>query len=138
MEGESPSRLGPARESGILARVTATLHYTHGPAFAAVEITALAFIEDVEPVLRDIAVRTREHGDRRILININDVVGTFTPEEHQVIGALTWRYLSHMEKVATLAPAEKITGVSAGIARSQGLQLQAFATLGEAVAWLVA
>ena len=117
--------------------MTATLYYTHGPAFAAVEITALAFIEDVEPVLREIAERTREHGDRRVLININDVVGTFTPEEHQLIGALTYRYLSHMEKVATLAPAEKITGVSAAIARGKGLELRAFPSLGDAVGWLV-
>ena len=118
--------------------MTATLHYTHGPAFAAVEITALAFIEDVEPVLRDIAARTREYGDRRLLININDVVGTFTPEEHQTIGMLTYRYLSHMERVATLAPAEKLSGVSAGVARAQGLDLRAFPSLGDAVGWLVA
>ena len=120
------------------SRVTATLHYTHGPAFAAVEITALAFIEDVEPALRDIAARTREHGDRRILININDVVGTFTPEEHQTIGVLTYRYLAHMERVATLAPPEKLTGVSANIARAHGLHLRAFPNLGDAVAWLMA
>jgi len=117
--------------------VTATLYYTHGPAFAAVEITALAFIEDVEPVLREIAAHTREHGDRRILININDVVGTFTPEEHQTIGLLTYQYLSHMDRVATLAPPEKLTGVSAGVARAHGLALRAFPNLGEAVAWLM-
>ncbi|MDB5957970.1 MAG: hypothetical protein JWP60_4578 [Ramlibacter sp.] len=137
MAGASPVRHAWGRERGILAGVTATLHYTHGPAFAAVEITALAFIEDVEPVLRDIAERTREYGDRRILININDVVGTFTAEEHQIIGALTYRYLAHMEKVATLAPPEKITGVSAGVARAKGLELRAFPALGDAVGWLV-
>lgn len=118
--------------------MTASLHYVHGPAFAAVEITALAFVENVEPTLREIARHTREHGDRRLLININDVVGTFTEEEHREIGLLTHRYLSHMERVATLAPAEKITGVSAGVARAQGLELRAFARLADAVEWLLA
>jgi hypothetical protein len=118
--------------------VTASVHYTRGPAFAAVEITALAFVEHVEPTLREIARRTREHGDRRLLININDVVGTFTEQEHQAIGMLTYRYLSHMDRVATLAPPEKITRVSEGVVRAQGLDLRAFPTLSEAVEWLLA
>jgi hypothetical protein len=118
--------------------VTASLHYTHGPAFAAVEITALAFLEDVEPTLREIARRTREYGDRRLLININDVVGTFSEEEHKAIGMLTYRYLSHMERVATLAPPEKITRVGERVARAQGLELRAFPTLADAVEWLLA
>ena len=36
------------------------LKYTHGPAMAVVEVTALAFSETAELVLREIASRTRE------------------------------------------------------------------------------
>ncbi|HZY16115.1 MAG TPA: STAS/SEC14 domain-containing protein [Ramlibacter sp.] len=117
--------------------MTATLHYTHGPTFAVVEITALAFLESAEPVLKEIAARTRQHGDRRLLVNLIDVVGTFGPEEQQAIGLLAWRHLSHLEKLASLVPPEKLTRVSEAAAQAQGMQLRVFSELTEAVGWLV-
>ena len=117
--------------------MTASLHYTRGPAFAVVEVIALAFIENAEPVLRDIAERTRRHGDRRLLINLFDVVGTFGPEQQHDIGLLAYRYLSHLEKVASLVPPEKITRVSEAAARAQGMELRVFTRLSEAMDWLM-
>jgi hypothetical protein len=116
--------------------VTASLHYTHGPAFAVAEVTALAFAESVEPVLQQLAERTRQHGDRRLLINLLDVVGTFGHDEQKVIGLLAYRYLSHLDKVASLVPPEKITRVSEGAARAQGMELRVFTAFGDAVQWL--
>ena len=78
--------------------MTATVHYTPGPRFAAAEVVSLAFLENAEPVLREIAERTREHGNRRLLINLLDVVGTFGPEQQHEIGLLAYRYLAHLEK----------------------------------------
>jgi hypothetical protein len=118
------------------AAVTASLHYTHGPAFAVAEVTALAFAESVEPVLQELAERTRQHGDRRLLINLLDVVGTFGHDEQKVIGLLAYRYLSHLDKVASLVPPEKITRVSEGAARAQGMELRVFTGFGDAVQWL--
>ena len=117
--------------------MTASLHYTRGPAFAVVEVIALAFIENAEPVLRDIAERTRRHGDRRLLINLFDVVGTFGPEQQHDIGLLAYRYLSHLEKVASLVPPEKITRVSEAAARAQGMELRVFTVFTKAIDWLV-
>jgi hypothetical protein len=116
--------------------VTASLHYTHGPSFAVAEVTALAFAENVEPVLRELAGHTRQHGDRRLLINLMDVVGTFGHDEQKVIGLLAYRYLSHLEKVASLVPQEKITRVSEGAARAQGMELRVFTAFADAVQWL--
>jgi hypothetical protein len=118
--------------------VTASLHYTRGPAFAVVEVTALAFMENAEPVLRDIAERTRQHGDRRLLVNLVDVVGTFGTDQQREIGLLAYKYLSHLEKVASLVPPEKITRVSEAAAREQGMELRVFTRLGDAMDWLVA
>ena len=117
--------------------MTATVHYTHGPSFAAVEVTSLAFVENAEPALREIAARTRQHGDRRLLINLIDVVGTFGPEQHREIGLLAHRYLAHLEKVASLVAPDKITRVSEAAAQAQGLQLRVFTELTEAIDWLV-
>lgn len=116
----------------------ALLHYTHGPSFAVVEVTALAFVENAIPALVEMAQRTRERGDRRLLINLMDVVGTFGIEQQREIGLLAHRYLSHLERVASLVPPDKITHASELAAQSQGLQLRVFTELTEAIEWLVA
>ena len=118
--------------------MTATLHYTHGASFAVVEVTSLALMDHVEAAVRAMAERTREHQDRRLLINLVDVVGTFGPEEHREIGLMAYRYLSHLEKVASLVLPEKITRVSEAAAQAQGLQLRVFTELTDAIEWLVA
>jgi hypothetical protein len=116
--------------------VTASLHYTHGPAFSVVEVTALAFLEDAEPALIEIAERTRVRSDRRVLLNLMDVVGTFGAEEQRALGLLAYRHLAHLEGVGSLVPPEKLTRVSEAAARSQGLQLRVFTQLQQAVSWL--
>lgn len=116
----------------------ALLHYTHGPSFAVVEVTALAFIENAVPALVEMAQRTRENGDRRLLINLMDVVGSFDVDQHREVGLLAHRYLSHLERVASLVPPDKITHASELAAQSQGLQLRVFTDLGSAIEWLVA
>lgn len=113
-----------------------TLHYKHGPAMAVAEISALAFIEVAEPILQEIAAHSRRHGDRRLLINLLDVVGTFGPEQQQAIGRLAALHLGHLEKVASLVPEEKITRISEAAARAAGMQLKVFTKLTDAVAWL--
>jgi hypothetical protein len=116
--------------------VTASLHYTNGPAYAVAEITSLAFLEAAEPVLQELQQRTRQLGTRRLLINLLDVVGTFGPEEQQIIGLLAYKYLSHLEKVASLVLPEKLTRLSESAARAKGMELRVFTTLPEAVDWL--
>jgi hypothetical protein len=118
-------------------RVTdVSLHYTHGPQFGVVEITALAFFEAAEPVLQEIARRTRQFGDRRLLVNLLDVVGTLGVQEQEQLGMLAWKHLSHLEKLASLVPADKLTRLSENTARAQGMQLRVFTELAAAIEWL--
>jgi len=117
--------------------MTFKLVYRHGPKMALAEVTALAFLEDAEPVLRQLEKRTREHGDKRLLINLMDVVGTFGPQEQQAIGMLATRYLSHLDRVASLVPEDKLTRVSEKVAQAKGMQLRVFTGFTDAVNWLV-
>ena len=117
--------------------MSASLHLTHGPAYAVAEITALAFEESAEPILRGIAEQTKLRRDRRLLINLLDVVGTLRPGEQQRIGVLACQHLSHLEKVASLVLPEKLTRISEAAARAQGMELRVFTSLGEAVDWLM-
>ena len=118
--------------------MTATVHYTPGPAYAVAAVSSLAFIEESLGVLEEISRHTRASGARRLLINLLDVVGTFGAEEQQAIGLLAYRYLSHLEKVASLVPPEKLTRVSEAAARAQGMELRVFTRLPDALDWLLA
>jgi hypothetical protein len=118
--------------------VSATVHYTHGPNFAVVEVTALAFVENAVPALVEIAEHTRRHRDRLLLINLMDVVGTFGPDQQRELGLLAYRHLSHLEKVASLVPPDKITRVSEAAAQAQGMELRVFTELSAAIEWLLA
>lgn len=114
-----------------------TLHLTHGPAYAVAEISALASVDTFEEVLRSISEQTQKRGDRRLLANLMDVVGTLGPDEHRTIGLLVFRHLSHLEKVASLVPPGKITRVSERAARAEGMDLRVFTNFAEAVDWLL-
>jgi hypothetical protein len=50
---------------------------------------------------------------------------------------LAYRYLAHLEKVASLVAPEKITRVSEAAAQAKGLQLRVFTQLSDAIDWLV-
>ena len=113
-----------------------SLHYTHGARFAVAQVTALAFFEAAEPVLQEIARRTRQFGDRRLLVNLLDVVGTLGVQEQTQLGMLAWKHLSHLEKLASLVPADKLTRLSENAARGQGMQLRVFTQLADAIEWL--
>ena len=116
--------------------MTATVHYTPGPAYAVAEISSLAFIEESVGVLEELARHTRQNGTKRLLINLLDVVGTFGREEQQTIGLLAHRHLAHLERVASLVPEDKITRVSEAAARAQGMELRVFTALPAALEWL--
>ncbi|MDB5750526.1 MAG: hypothetical protein JWP65_947 [Ramlibacter sp.] len=113
------------------------LRYKRGTAMSVVEITGRAFAEQAQEVVRVIRARTREHGDKRLLIDLTDVDGTLGPREHQALGLLAARFLSHLERMASLVPEDKITRVSEAAAQGQGLQLKVFTDLTGAVNWLV-
>ncbi|MEP6791028.1 MAG: hypothetical protein ABI907_06635 [Ramlibacter sp.] len=107
-----------------------------GPKFVAVEVTGLAFVEDAAPLLKALEADTRLHGDKRLLINLLDVVGTLGGADHDLLGKLASRHLAHLEKVASLVPGDKITRVSERSAQLRGLHLMVFTSLVDAVEWL--
>jgi hypothetical protein len=113
------------------------LSIARGPTFAIAEVSALAFMEVAEDVLAEIATETRAHGDTRLLVNLLDVVGTFDLADQRQLGMLAVRHLSHLSRVASLVPEDKITHASEEAAVSEGLTLRVFTQLTAAVDWLL-
>ncbi len=114
------------------------LHYKRGERLAVAEVTGLAFIEDAYELVQQIEALTREDGTRRLLINLLDVVGTLEAADHEALGRLAFQHLSHLEKVASFVPEDKVTHVSEKAATALGLQLRVFSSLTDAMTWLVA
>ena len=114
------------------------LNISRSGRFAVAQVTALAFTEVAGEVLAEIERATREAGDQRLLIDLLDVVGTFEPAFQRELGMLAFKHLSHLKKVASLVPQEKVTHLSEEAAQDQGLQLRVFTTLTDAVTWLLA
>ena len=113
------------------------LRVNHGSNFAVAEVSGLAFMEEAAEVVGEIARATRDHGDRKLLINLTDVVGTLEPEQHQMLGLMAARHLGHLRRIASFVPEDKITRVSEQAAGGQGLNLRVFTSLTQAVAWLM-
>jgi hypothetical protein len=113
------------------------LKYKPGASFAVAEITALLSEQIVEPILQELAARTRIDPTRGLLIDLRDVPGVLGPTEHYLMGLAVAKHLGHLEKVATVVPRAKITRVSEEAAQEQGMQLRVFDSLQKAQDWLV-
>jgi hypothetical protein len=114
------------------------LTVTRSPTMALAQLTALASADEAEMIVREIAAETADHGDKRLLIDLTDVVGTFDADTHRLLGELVHRHLSHLERIASLVPEDKITRVTEQAAQARGVQLRVFTELTVAVEWLLA
>src|SRR6266568_84927 len=74
--------------------------------------------------------------DRLVLADLRDVQGELTPAEQVFLGELVAQNLPHIERVASLVPAERITRHSETAAQELGMRLRVFTSKDEAVAWL--
>lgn len=113
------------------------LRVSHGSNFAVAELSGLAFIEEAAPLVAQIGQATRAHGDRKLLINLTDVVGTLEPQQQAMLGLLAARELGHLRRIASFVPEDKLTRLSEQAASAEGLKLRVFTSLTEAVGWLM-
>ena len=56
--------------------------------------------------------------------------------DHFQLGSQAAQLLRHLDKLASVVPADKITRTSEKVAQKQGFQLRVFTSMDEAVRWL--
>ena len=83
-----------------------------------------------------LGVESESWQDDRVLVDLRRVATVFTRYEQYRIGEETAASLSHLEKIASLVPTERITRVSEKTARRMGTNLCVFDDLECALAWL--
>lgn len=76
--------------------------------------------------------------DRRVLVDLRGVDGELTPTEQVFLGELVAQDLPHLERVASLVPAERITHNSESAAQGLGMKLRVFTSKDDAIAWVTA
>ena len=72
------------------------------------------------------------------LVDLRGVVTQYSQLEQFRIGEEAACSLSHMEKIASVVPPDRITRISQRAARRNGIDLCVFGDEGEAVSWLLA
>jgi len=106
------------------------------PQFTSVTITGPASLDDFVQLIATMGGQTRRHGDKRVLVDLLGVEGELKFTDHFQMGSQAAQHLKHLDKLASLVPADKITRTSEKVAVKQGLQLRVFTSMDEAIRWL--
>jgi hypothetical protein len=71
-------------------------------------------------------LETRAQGDNRVLVDLLGVTGALKFTDHLEMGEQVAKQLYHLDKLASVAPEDKITHTSEKVALMQGVQLRVF------------
>jgi hypothetical protein len=110
--------------------------YSRLPGYARFDVKGAASIDEMVSLVGVLAERTRHEGDTRVLVDLRGVDTVFKFTDHFHLGEEVARQLRHLEKLASVVPADRITHTSEKVAARQGFPLQVFTDIDEAAAWL--
>ena len=114
--------------------LTAKVHRL--PEFTSLKVTGDATLGDFVQLIDRMADDSSQRGDKRVLVDLLDVGGELKFTEHVQMGERAGQRLQHLEKVASVVPAAKLTRTSEKVAQTHGLQLRVFSSMTEAIRWL--
>lgn len=111
---------------------------TRFPQFVQLIVSGPNSIKNFVDLVGAVAEDTALWSDRRLLVDLRAVVGELTPTEQVFLGELAAQSFPHLERVASVVPAEQITHNSETAAQDLGMRLRVFASMEEAIHWLTA
>ena len=83
-----------------------------------------------------LGVESETWPEDKVLVDLRKVVTPFSPPEQFRMGEEAAASLSHMDRIASLVPRERVTRVSEKAARRNGTNVRVFDDEHQAVAWL--
>ncbi len=104
--------------------------------FTSVKVTGHATLAAFAQLILEVGGQTRDRGDKRVLVDLLGVEGQLKFTEHFRMGEQAAAHLQHLDKIASVVPADKITHTSEKAALQQGLQLRVFTSMNDAIRWL--
>ena len=112
------------------------LHYEPLPGLLRVEVSGQATLADIIALIHSVAEETKRGAYTRALVNLQAVKEGLKFTDHYSVGEEVARKLGHLERLASVVPAERRTGTSEKVANAQGMRLRVFVSDAAAMAWL--
>jgi hypothetical protein len=112
------------------------LHYEPLPGLLRLEVSGQATLADIIALIDSLAGETQRGGYTRALVNLRAVKEGLKFTDHYSVGEEVARKLGHLERLASVVPAERRTGTSEKVANAQGMRLRVFVDEATAMAWL--
>lgn len=106
--------------------------------FVQLAVAGPAEMKSFVELVHDIEEESLTWADRRVLVDLREVEGRLDATEQVFLGEMVAQRLPHLERVASVVPADQITRNSEAAAQTHGMQLRVFSSREEAVAWLKA
>jgi hypothetical protein len=106
--------------------------------YAAVRISGSPSLGQFVSLIQLIAVDCRTWPHPRGLFDMREVTTLKAVTDHQAIGRAVVEHLQHLEKLASLVPLDRVTGISRKVAQGAGANLVVFVDEAEAIRWLTA
>jgi hypothetical protein len=107
-------------------------------AYTVVRVQGDPSLEEFIAFVEAMGEESRNWPRRRALFDLRNVRTLKSFTEHYAIGGAVVTHLHHMERVASVVPADRITRASEKRARQSGVNLSVFTSAGEAIDWLEA
>jgi hypothetical protein len=119
-----------------IARMSFDLAIGRTARFVRVTVTGVPDIAELLSLIHLLGVESETWKDDRVLVDLRGVATPFSREEQFRIGEEAAASLSHMEKIASVVPPERVTRVSEKAARRMGANVCVFDDEDAAIAWL--
>lgn len=113
-----------------------TTQVTRLPGYVRVHVSGPASIRGFVELVSTIGQETVFWSDRRVVVDLRDIEGELTSTEQIFLGELVAQDLAHIERMASIVPAERVTRNSERAAQELGSQLRVFDDENEALAWI--
>lgn len=106
------------------------------PRFMRVTVTGAPSIAEILSMIHLLGVESETWREHRALVDLRGVHTPFTRPEQFRIGEEASLSLSHMDKIASLVPPERVTRVSEKAAQRNGANVRVFDEEAAALRWL--
>ncbi|MBC5782458.1 STAS/SEC14 domain-containing protein [Ramlibacter sp. USB13] len=106
--------------------------------FMRVTVSGAPALDELLSMIHLLGVESETWQEAKVLVDLRGVTTPFTRPEQFRIGEEAAASLSHMDRIASLVPPERVTRVSEKAARRNGTNVRVFGDERAAVAWLVA
>ena len=108
------------------------------PGYVLVHVAGPTSIKDFVELISTVGLETVYWSDRKVVVDLRQVQGVLSTTEQIFLGELVAQDLPHIQRMASIVPADQLTHNSERAAQQLGTELRVFDSEAEAVSWILA